>query len=182
MVARNERRVAMATTTKGLAKATGPLAFFEPGGPFGRRWFGELERFFNRGELPLWPRHEAFEFGWVPELEVFERNNHFTVRLDVPGLKKEEVAVHVTEGVLTIEGERKHEAEEEKNHWYTRERTYGRFYRTVPLPEGVNAKEVTATFKEGVLEVTFPRPAVVETPRHKVEVRGAEETNKEKVA
>jgi HSP20 family protein len=113
---------------------------------------------------------------------VFERNNHFTVRLDVPGLKKEEVAVHVTEGVLTIEGERKHEAEEEKNHWYTRERTYGRFYRTVPLPEGVNAKEVTATFKEGVLEVTFPRPAVVETPRHKVEVRGAEETNKEKVA
>jgi HSP20 family molecular chaperone IbpA len=181
MVERNERRVAMATTTRGLTRATGPLAFFEPGGPLGRRWFGELERFFNR-ELPLWPRHEAFEFGWVPELEVFERNNHLTVRVDLPGLKKEEVAVNVTEGVLTIEGERTHEAEEEKNHWYTRERNYGRFRRTVLLPEGVNAKEVTATFKGGVLEITVPRPVVVEAPRHKVEVRGAEQNVKEKVA
>jgi len=98
----------------------------------------------------------------LPEMEVFEKNNLLTVRLDVPGLKKEELTVHVTEGTLTVEGERKYETEEENNHWYRRERTYGRFYRTVPLPEGVNAKEVKATFR------TTPT-------RHKVEVKEPEE-------
>ena len=72
-------------------------------------------------------------------------------------------------------GERKHETEEAKNHWYRTERTYGRFYRTVPLPEGVNAKEVTATFKNGVLEVTTPVRASAPPPPHKVEVAEPEE-------
>ena len=74
-----------------------------------------------------------------------------------------------------LEGERKLETEEEKNHWYRRERTYGRFYRTVPLPEGVNAKEVEATFRHGVLEVTVPVRAVTAPAPHKVEVKEPEE-------
>ena len=56
-------------------------------------------------------------------MEVFEKNNVFTVRLDAPGLKKKELTVHVADGVPSIEGERKHETEEAKNHWYRRERS-----------------------------------------------------------
>lgn len=142
-------------TTRELARATAPFGFFEPGF-FGPRWLKEF------GAM--------FEEGWVPEMEVFEKNNLLTVRLDVPGLKKEALTVHVTEGLLTVEGERKHETEEEKNHWYRRERTYGRFYRTVPLPAGVNAKDVKATFTNGVLEVTVPVRAVTTPAPHKVEL------------
>lgn len=147
-------------TNKELARAAAPFGFFEPR-LFGPRWPKEFERF--------------FETEFVPEMEVFEKNNLFTVRLDAPGLKKEELTVHVADGVLTVEGERKHETEEEKNHWYRRERTYGRFCRTVPLPEGVNAKEVKATFKNGVLEVTAPVRASAAPAPHKVEVHDPEE-------
>ena len=147
-------------TNKELARATTAFGFFEPR-LFAPRWMKEFDRF--------------FENDFVPEMEVFEKNNLLTVRLDVPGLKKEEFSVHVAEGVLTVEGERKHETEEEKNHWYRRERTYGHFYRTVPLPKGVNPKEVKATFKGGVLEVTVPMRAEAATA-HKVEVHEPEET------
>ena len=144
-------------TTKELTRATAPLGLFEAR-LFGPHWLKEFD-----------------EAGWVPEMEVFEKNNAFTVRLDAPGLKKEELTVHVADGVLSIEGERKHETEETKNHWYRRERAYGRFYRTVPLPEGVNAKEVKATFRHGVLEVTVPVRAVTTPVPHKVEVKEPEE-------
>ena len=160
-------------TTRELVKATAPLGFFEPR-LFGPRWLKEFDRFFTR-EFPFTTGGEAFEARWVPEMEVFEKNNLLTVRLDVPGLKKEELAVHVAEGVLAVEGERKHEMEEEKNNWYRRERTYGKFYRTVPLPEGVNAKDVKATFRHGVLEVTVPMRAAVAPAPHKVEVHEPEE-------
>jgi HSP20 family protein len=162
----------MATINKALAKATVPYGLFEPR-LFGRPWLKEFDRFFNRAEFPF--AYEELELGWVPELEVFQKNNRLTVRLDVPGLKKEELGVHVTDNMLTVEGERKRETEEEKNHWYTRERTYGKFYRTVPLPEGVNVKEVAATFKDGVLEVTVPLHAAVTVPPHKVDVKEPEE-------
>jgi HSP20 family protein len=160
-------------TTKELARATAPLGFFEPR-LFGPRWLKEFDRFFTR-DFPFATGGDAFEAGWVPEMEVFEKDNLLTVRLDVPGLRKEEVTVHVTNGVLTVEGERKHETEEEKNHWYRRERTYGKFYRTVPLPDGVNAKDVTATFRHGVLEVTVPVRAAATPAPHKVEVHEPEE-------
>jgi HSP20 family protein len=158
---KDERRVAMATN-KELARATRPFGLFEPR-LFGPRWLKELG----------WG--EEFENGFVPDMEVFEKNNLLTVRLDAPGLKKEELTVHVAEGVLTVEGERKHETEEEKNHWFRRERAYGRFCRTVPLPEGVDPKEVKATFKGGVLEVTVPTRAAVTPVPHKVEVHAPEE-------
>ena len=100
--------------TNELARATAPFGFLGPR-LLGPHWLKEFDRFFNR-EFPLTRGGEAFE-GWVPELEVFEKDGRLIVRLDAPGLKKENLAVHVAEGVLTVEGERKHETEEEKNHW-----------------------------------------------------------------
>ena len=160
-------------TTRELERATAPLGFFEPR-QFGPRWLKEFDRFFGR-EFPFATDGETFEAGWFPEMEVFEKNNLLTVRVDVPGLKKEEVTVHVAEGVLTIEGERKHGTEEEKNHWYRRERTYGKFCRTVALPEGVKATDVRATFRHGVLEVTVPVRAAAAPAPHKVELHEPEE-------
>jgi HSP20 family protein len=98
-------------------------------------------------------------------------------------MKKEEIELTFAEGLLTIEGERKLETEEKKNEWYRNERAYGKFVRTVPLPEGVKVTDVKATFEGGVLEVVVPLP---ETPAaaapKKVEITGAEEKKTVKAA
>jgi HSP20 family protein len=96
---------------------------------------------------------------FTPAIDVFEKDNRLVTRVDLPGLKKEDVKVEVTDGYLTISGERKSEVEEKKDDFYRCERGYGSFYRTVPLPEGVKIEDVKATFSDGVLEVSVPTPA-----------------------
>ena len=93
-----------------------------------------------------------------PPMEVFEREGHLIVRADLPGLTKDDVHVEVTDEALTIEGERHSEHEERQGGVLHSERRYGRFRRQIPLPEGVNAEQVTVSFKDGVLEVSMPAP------------------------
>ena len=80
------------------------------------------------------------------------------VHADLPGLKKENVKVTITGGLLAIEGERKTETEEKKGGYIHTERNYGRFYRAVALPEGADAEKVTAEFADGVLAIMVPVP------------------------
>jgi HSP20 family protein len=93
-----------------------------------------------------------------PPMEIFEREGHLVVRADLPGLTKDDVHVEVTDEALTIEGERRAEHEERQGGFFRSERRYGSFRRQIPLPEGVNADQVTASFKDGVLEVSMPAP------------------------
>jgi HSP20 family protein len=149
------------------------LALFEPGA-FMRRVLRDVDRMFER-PTPFFGNWRAnlTEFPWVPELEVFQRNGLLTARLDLPGIKKEEVTITVSDGYLTIEGERKSEKEEKKNEWERTERTYGRFLRTILIPEGIDPKAVKATFTNGVLEVTLPVPEVAQAPApYKVAIEG----------
>jgi HSP20 family protein len=133
------------------------------------RWFGEPARPFLR-----WPslrRRATEEVGWYPEIDVFEKDNRLVTKIDLPGMKKEDVKVEVTDGQLAISGERKHETEEKGKEFYRCERDYGSFYRSVPLPEGAKVDDVKATFTDGVLEVSVPLPARAETKVHKVEIQ-----------
>jgi len=144
----------------------------------------EFDRFFNE---PAWTglHWPAFRFGrgeeaaWNPGVDVFERNNCLVTRVDLPGLKKEEVKVEFTDGYLTIAGERKREEEEKKEEFYRCEREYGTFYRAVPLPKGAKFEDVKATFADGVLEVSVPLPAKAEPEVRKVAI---EEPAKAKAA
>jgi HSP20 family protein len=83
------------------------------------------------------------------------------------------VKVEVTDGHLAISGERKTEAEEKKGDFYKCERAFGSFYRAVPLPEGAKLEDVTATFADGVLEVSIPLPSKPEAKVRKVEIEDA---------
>ena len=144
----------------------------------------EFDRFFNEpGWAGLhWPTFRfgrAEEAAWNPEVDVFERNNHLVTKIDLPGLKKEEVKVEVTDGYLAISGERKREEEEKKEEFYRCEREYGSFYRAVPLPKGVKFEDVKATFADGVLEVSVPLPAKTEPEKRQVAI---EEPGKVKAA
>lgn len=96
---------------------------------------------------------------FAPPVEVLERDGKLMVRADLPGLTKDNVRVNITDDVLTIEGERRSEHEERQEGGVLRsECSYGLFRRQIPLPEGVNADQATANFKDGVLEVSMPAP------------------------
>jgi HSP20 family protein len=100
-------------------------------------------------------------------------------RIDLPGVKRENVTVEVTDGQLLVSGERKQEIEEKKENVYRTEREYGSFYRAVPLPEGVKPEEVKATFADGVLEVTVPLPSRPEAAKpKKIEIQAPVSTAK----
>ncbi len=134
-----------------------------------------------------WPyaalRAMPADLPWTPQLEMTERDRQLMIKVDLPGLKKEDVTVSLTGEGLVIEGERTRETESKTDEWFTTERTYGRFYRLVSMPEGVNSKEVKATFSNGVLEITVPVPAAAAAKApFTVPVEGEPEAKNVKVA
>lgn len=114
---------------------------------------------------------------WAPEVECFYRNNELVVRADLPGLTKDDIKVDVTEHHITLQGERKREHEEEKGGVYRSERSYGTFYREIPLPEGAITEHAKANFKNGVLEITMPAPPEQVRRGRRLEI-GEESTKK----
>ena len=107
----------------------------------------------------LRPRPIAEAEAYLPAIDVFEKDNRLVTRIDLPGMNKEDVKVEIDNGRLVIAGERKNEAEEKAENFYRCERTYGNFYRAIPLPDGARVEDVKATFAAGVLEVSIPLPA-----------------------
>jgi HSP20 family protein len=93
----------------------------------------------------------------VPRLDVIDRENEVVLRAEVPGVKKEDLEVTIHGDLLTIRGEVKREAGEEEGEYRWRERSYGSFSRSVPLPAGVDADKIKVTFKNGILEILLPR-------------------------
>lgn len=104
---------------------------------------------------------------WAPRIDVFEQDADFVVKAELPGAKKEDIAVALEEGDLIIRGERKAETEVKEEHYYRMERSTGSFYRRVPLPFETTAEAVKATFTDGVLEVRVPKPTQEERPAAK---------------
>ena len=98
---------------------------------------------------------------WSPAVDVKESDNSFTLTADIPGLTKKEVKVNVTDGILSISGERKFEDEKESGNYHYRERRYGSFSRTFNLPETVNEEDISASFKNGILSIELPKHEVV---------------------
>jgi HSP20 family protein len=90
---------------------------------------------------------------YLPEVDIVERDGKLIVRADLPGMTRDDVTVDITENTVVIEGERKYEHEANESGIYRTERSYGRFRREIPLPEGVQTENATAKFKDGVLEV-----------------------------
>ena len=95
---------------------------------------------------------------WLPQVEMFERNGKINIRADLPGLSKDDIDVDITNDAVVIRGERQQEKEDSGEGYYRSERSYGSFYREIPLPSGANAEEANATFRDGVLEITMPAP------------------------
>ena len=139
---------------------------------FGRSWLGPRQ---GRSWLRT-PRMARTEV-WAPDIEVSQQNKELLVRADLPGMKKDDVCVDVTDDAITISGERRQEEETERGGIYRSERSYGSFCRTIPLPEGANADQAKATFKNGVLEIRMPAPEQA-TRGRRLEIKEAAEAKK----
>ena len=96
-------------------------------------------------------------YPWTPAVDMVDEKDAIVVKVDLPGLDQKDIEVTVQDGTLTIRGERKEEKEEKKDNYYCSERSYGAFLRSLPLPQGVEADQVKATFKNGVLQVRLPK-------------------------
>ena len=148
-----------------------------PRDPFAmfRQMTSDVDRMFDDLSWPSFRRSFRALAGkgatWAPEIDVFEKDNRLFTKIDLPGMKKEDVKVEVADGHLAISGERKSEAETKKDNFYRCEREYGSFYRAVPLPDGVKLEDVKATFADGVLEVSVPLPAKAEPKVRTVEIQ-----------
>ena len=127
-----------------------------------------FERFFG-------PREREHFFwgaeGWIPAIESKIENGNVIVKADLPGIDPKEVSISVLGNQLTIEGERKHEEKKEEKNYFYQEVSYGKFSRTISLPEGVDADKVKANYKNGVLEITLPAPKHLASKKVAIEVK-----------
>lgn len=108
---------------------------------------------------------------WAPQVETIQRDDRLVVRADLPGVNKDDVHVEVENGVLTISGERRNERNEEREGFYRSERSYGQFFRAIPLPDGVQADQCEARFNDGVLEISLPVPKQEEHRAKRIQIR-----------
>jgi len=119
------------------------------------RMFGD---FFGRPLFGFrWPERLREIGGREPAIEVYEEKDNVVVKAEVPGMKKEEIDVNITDDLLTIKGEKKKEEEVKEKDYYFSERSYGSFERSVEIPRAVHADKARATFKDGILEIRLPK-------------------------
>jgi len=122
-----------------------------------RRFGEDMEQLFDEfGFGRLAPRGFDQMAAWTPQVEVRQRDKEFVVRADLPGINKDNVKVELRDDSIVLRGERQEERKEEREGFLRTERSYGSFYREIPLPPGVDTSKATATFRDGVLEITMP--------------------------
>ena len=103
---------------------------------------------------------------WTPAVDITEETERFVISADVPGVNPDDIEITMDKGVLTIKGERKLESSEESAYGYRSvERAHGSFYRRFSLPDTADTESISASGKNGVLEVVIPKKAAVQPTR-----------------
>ncbi|MCG8693444.1 MAG: Hsp20/alpha crystallin family protein [Minwuiales bacterium] len=110
--------------------------------------------------------------GMAPSIDVSETDSAIQVTAELPGVDEKDVEVNLTDGVLTIKGEKKSEKEDKGKDYHLVERAYGAFQRDIPLPYDIDTEKVDAKYAKGVLTVTLPKPPESKAKVKKIEVKG----------
>jgi HSP20 family protein len=118
-------------------------------------------------ELPDWAHMNQLELK-IPKMDIVDRDDDVLVRVDLPGVKKEDVDVSLTDNTVTVKGSTSEEKKEEKGDYYRCETMQGSFSRTMSLPSEVDGSKAKSTFKDGVLEVVVPK--LEKAHRHSVKI------------
>ena len=136
-----------------------------------RRFGQDMEQLFDEfGFGRFTPRGFDQIAAWTPQVEVLQRDNQLVIRADLPGINKDNVKIELRDDSVVLRGERHEEHKEEHEEFFSTERTYGSFYREIPLPQNVDTSKAEATFRDGVLEITMPA-AQSETQGRQLEIK-----------
>lgn len=109
-----------------------------------------------------------------PKVDIASTDKEYTITIEIPGVNEDDVKLELSQdGILTIKGEKKQEKEQKDKNFYRVERSYGSFQRTLSLPEDADAENINASFKNGILTVSMPRKANVDTSVRRIEIKKA---------
>ncbi len=136
------------------------------------RWFEEAwRRPFSTMRSMMWPEAELGEFETAgPRVDIYDSGKELVLKADVPGIKKEEIDIHLTDNVLTISCETKREEKVEREDYYRYERRHGSFFRRFELPYDIDSEHIKAHLEDGVLEIKLPRTAEAQGKTRKITV------------
>ncbi len=133
----------------------------------------EMDQMFN-GFLSDWPMRSSLidrRLGqFIPQIDVDETEKEVRITAELPGMDEKEVEVTLTQGVLTIKGEKREEHEENKRDFHHSELRYGMFQRAIQLPADIDADKAKASFKKGVLRITLPKTAEAQSSRRRIQI------------
>jgi HSP20 family protein len=135
----------------------------------------EMGRWMNQLAGAPTPGGNAQSSAWLPSVDVWETESELVLSFDLPGVKEDEISVEVDDGTLTVSGERRRTHEHSGERFYRYERRFGSFVRSVSLPAGVSEDSITASFRDGVLEVRVPKPEEQKPRRIQVGVAQGQE-------
>ncbi len=119
----------------------------------------------------VWERIPEEERGWSPSIDIFEKGDNFVVKVELPGMKQEDLDVSVSDDTLTIKGERSPESSVKDEDYYRSEIAYGGFYRSIVLPSVVDTKNIEAVYEDGILFVTLQRAAGAKPKKVNIQVK-----------
>ena len=118
-------------------------------------------------------RQKKMAWSVMPAVDVTEKEKAYEITAELPGLDERDIEVALSNGALTIKGEKKEEKEEKKKDYYRSERHYGSFARSFRVPEGTDVGKIEANFKNGVLTVVLPKTAEAQKPEKKIAIKAA---------
>jgi HSP20 family protein len=136
----------------------------------GLNTFGDMMDSFFRESLPTSYRTWSPSMR-MPAMDLIDKDDHYLLKIEVPGFKKDEIDISMEENVLTLKGETKSEKEEKKENYYHKEISQGCFVRSVRLPAEIKKDDIKATLTEGILHVEIPKVEVKLPEKIKVEVK-----------
>jgi HSP20 family protein len=131
-----------------------------------------FDEFFERpfGIRPFFS-DTSFMSDFAPQLDVVETDKQVTVSAELPGLEPEDIHISLDHNNLTISGEKRAEKEDKDKRYYRVERSYGSFYRSIPLPEEVDEDKIDASYKRGVLKIKLPKTKQAQEKRKRIPIK-----------
>lgn len=116
-------------------------------------------------------RRAEGEEEWLPALDLAETDNELVVKAEVPGMDPKDIDISLSDGMLTIKGEKKQEREEKESDYHLIERSYGAFTRSIHLPKQVQSDKISASYKNGILRITLPKSEEAKKKEIKIKVQ-----------
>jgi HSP20 family protein len=120
-------------------------------------WSHRVNRFFDDDFLSNWFDLEKADSSWCPSTDIYESKKEYVFKVELPGIKKEDIKIEVKDDILTIKGERKEEKEVKKDDYHKIESYSGSFSRSFHIPKGIDEKKIKAELKDGILELKVPK-------------------------